>query len=304
MNSIEQHLASRMHGMVDDETGAPPTEILLTRGRSARRSRQTKVGGAVVAAAVAIGVVAGAVSWTAPSQAPPGQAQQDDTPAVRLAAAVAASDNTSYRVKVTTSNVADTTEGAFDPATRTGYLTEASPGNPNAYMERLVDGVRYVGCANCDDKWKQYPGTHDRLAYAEALNGAASASADPETLFDALTQAGAKITQSDAGFHFEVKTTDRYGEYPVTLVGDVKLGADNRIASVTYEETVTVPKTKDREQPAATTTTGSEPTTTTETSKPTEFVSSTNVVTIELSGYGTSVTVERPTDVVVVQENK
>jgi hypothetical protein len=319
MNSIEQQLASRMHGMVEDETGAAPTEVLLVQGRSALRRRRAKVGGAVVAAAVAIGAVAGAVSWSAPSQAPPGQAQQDDTPAVRLAAAVAASDNISYRVRVSTRSVADSergaseeiTEGAFDPATRTGYLNEATPGNPNAYLERLVDGVRYVGCANCDDKWKQYPGTHDRLAYAEAMNAVASASADPEALFEAFTQAGAKITQTDTGFHFVVNTKDRYGENPVALVGDVKLGADNRIASVTYEETITVSDTRDPNPPATTTTDGAvtttdgaEPTTTTDAQPVTKSYSSTNVVTVELFDYGTPVSVERPTDVVVMEENK
>jgi hypothetical protein len=305
MNDFETRLADRMHDVADGVSGLPPTENLLARGRLGRRKRQSVFGGAVVAVAVAAGVVTAAMQPSAPGQTP--DAAQGAA-AVRLAAAVKASDNISYRVKVTTSNEPDgqrdawteRTEGAFDPATRTGYLSEVVPEGRNGYLERLVDGVRYTGCENCDDQWKQYPGTQDRLAYADAMNGVASASADPEALFDMLTQAGAKITQTDTGFHFEVNTKDRYGEYPVTLVGDVELGQDNRIASVTYEETITVPDTKDAEPPA-TTTTGPQPTT--EAPKVTSYVSSTNMVTVELYDYGTPVQVERPTDVVVVQEN-
>jgi hypothetical protein len=311
MNDFETRLAGRIHNLADAENGAPPTENLLARGRSGRRRRRM-VGGALVAAAVAAGVLAGTVSWSAPGQTP--DQPTVAAPAVRLAAAVAASDNVSYRVRVTTSYGTDSerpattsvVEGAFDPATRTGYLNSVpQPGTGGAALERLVDGIRYTGCEYCDDQWKQELGTHDRLAYADAMNGVASASADPEALFDALTQAGAKITQTDAGFHFEVDTKDQYGEYPVTLVGDVKLGQDNRIASVTYEETVSIPKTNGPgPAPTVTTTTDpGQPTTTTEAPEPTEFYTDTQLVTVELFDYGTPVRVERPTDVVVVQEN-
>jgi len=88
--------------------------------------------------------------------------------------------------------------------------------------------------------------------------------------FDALGQAGATSAEtSDGVFHFEV-TSDNG-----TLVGDVTVGADNRIASVTYEQA-------------------------TSGSKESRHENSTIAVTVELSDYGTPVQVEQPTDVVVV----
>ncbi len=259
MNDFETRLAGRLHDLAASETGTPPTPSLLVRGRQARHRRRIAVTGFATAVVVAAGAVTAAVSSPSPSGPPAGE-----TAAVRLAAAVATSDDTSYRVKVMVG--ANITEGAFDPATRTGYLNSAAPGDGVVYQERLINGVRFVSSSGSRDVWKQYPDTHDRLAYDKALNSAASASAAPETLFEALTQAGAVITKSGTGFHFEV----------AGLVGDVTVGADNRIASVAYEETLRFEKKGHIEV-------------------------STESVTVELSEYGTPVTVEQPANVVVVK---
>jgi hypothetical protein len=265
MNDFETRLAGRLHDLATGETGTPPTQSLLVRGRQARHRRRIAVTGFATAVVVAAGAVTAAVSS---ASSPP---LAEETAAVRLAAAVATSDNTSYRVKVRVG--ANITEGAFDPATQTGYLNSAAPGDGVVYQERLINGVRFVSSSGSRDVWKQYPDTHDRLAYDKALNSAASASAAPEALFEALTQAGAVITKSGAGFHFEV-TID--GDLPVTLVGDVTVGADNRIAAVAYEETLHFEKNGHTEV-------------------------STESVTVELSEYGTPVTVEQPANVVVVK---
>lgn len=271
MNHFESHLADRLHDLVDDEAGGPPTEVLLARGRRARLRRRTVV---VSAALVVLTVGAGVASTVGSGPSQPSAATDTQPATVRLAAAIAASDNISYRVRVTASPYGEPVEGAFDPATRTGYLNETSAGGESVYYERLIDGVRYVSSSGSGDVWKQYPGTHDRLAYDQALGGAASASADPAALFDGLRQAGATITEnSDGVFHFEV-TLDN-GTPSGSLVGDVTLGADGRIASVTYEETTHFTKGSLTETSAV-------------------------AVTVELSDYGTPVQVEQPTDVVVV----
>lgn len=274
MNTFETRLADRMHDVAEAETGGtPPTENLLSRGRQARLRRRAVLTGGMAAVVVAAAVVTSVVPWSAPETPVAREAQE--TPALRLAAAVAASDDISYRVKVTWASggkVLQTTEGAFDPASRTGYLNSASPEAEVVYYERLIDGTRFVSSSGSRDKWKQYPDTHDRLAYDSALNSAASASADPKALFDLLVAAGAVITQNDAGFHFEVTANQEQ-----TLVGDVTLGADKRIAKVTYDETFRSGKNGD-------------------------VSTSTSSMTVELSDYGTPVRVERPTDVVVVQK--
>lgn len=271
MNTFETRLADRMHDVAEAETGGtPPTEHLLSRGRQARLRRRAVLTGGMAAVVVAAAVVTAVVPWSAP-ETPAAQ----ETPALRLAAAVDASDDISYRVKVTWASggkVLQTTEGAFDPASRTGYLNSSSPEAEVVYYERLIDGTRFVSSSGSRDRWKQYPGTHDRLAYDSALNSAASASADPKALFDLLVAVGAVITQNDAGFHFEVTAGQEQ-----TLVGDVTLGADKRIAKVTYDETFRIGKNGD-------------------------VSTSTSSMTVELSDYGTPVRVERPTDLVVVQK--
>lgn len=267
MNTFETRLADHMHDVAEAETsGLPPTQNLLTRGKQARLRRRAVVTGGVAALVVAAGVVTATVPWSEPSRPPVAEAQ---SPAVRLAAAVAASDDISYRVKVTWSG--SNIEGAFDPASRTGYLNATTQGVDVVYQERLVDGVRFVSSSGSGDVWKRYPDTHDRLAYDKALDGAASASADPESLFDTLVAAGAVIRQTGADFHFEVTVAG------VALTGDVTLGADNRIASVTYEQTHRIEKGGQVEV-------------------------STASVTVALSDYGTPVRVEQPVNVVVVQK--
>src|SRR6185295_8424423 len=70
---------------------------------------------------------------------------------LRLAAAVSASRGISYRVKNTIiprsqpASPQMVITGAFDPATRTGYLRFASADGTPLSEERLVDGDLYIG---------------------------------------------------------------------------------------------------------------------------------------------------------------
>jgi hypothetical protein len=207
-----------------------------------------------------------------------------EAPRLQLVAAVAASENISYLVKVTANHNpasdtgAEATEGAFDPETATGFLNSSQSTGGVVYFERLIKGVRFVSSSGSKDKWKQYPGKHDRLAYDRALNSAVGASADPKQLFATLRRKGATITQTSAGvYHFEVKQAGVSGTTNSdTFVGDVVLGADKRIAKVTYE------RTSQHEKDGQTATSAS-------------------LVTVELSGYGLPVQIKPPTDVIVVK---
>ncbi|WP_406077503.1 hypothetical protein [Micromonospora sp. NBC_00858] len=282
MNAFDSQLASWLHNVVDDElASAPPTQLMMTRGRRARRRKALVVTAASFAVLVVggVGVVATGGGESPASSRPNAVAA---APELDLVAAIKASENISYKVRVTQGGKENptgwgTTEGAFDPATGTGYLNSSSPGAGVVYYERLIDGVRFVSSSGSKDKWKQYPGKHDRLAYDSSLDGAVSASADPDQLFEALRQTGAVITRTGADtYHFKVSlkasTAAIKGD---TLAGDVVLGADKRIAKVAYERTRQV-------------------------SKGGQTHTDTSVATVQLSDYGTPVQVKRPTDVVVV----
>ncbi|HEY2672568.1 MAG TPA: hypothetical protein VGJ07_19620 [Rugosimonospora sp.] len=291
MNILESQLANRLHDMMDDEVGsAPPALAVLSRGQRAGRRRTATMVATASLAVVAVGgvtVAAVAQPWAqrgpgALAQSRPGAAAQVPAPRPQLAAAVAASQNISYRVKVTQTygpGSVQTTDGAFDPASATGYLNSTSSGAGVTYEERLVNGVRYVSSSGSPD-WKQDPGTYDRLSYDQNLNGAPSASVDPQQLFETLRNSGATVSQTGPRvFHFEV-TVDTPATARTTLsqafVGDVTLNADKRIAKVAYRRTDH--GTKD----------GS-------------AFTETTPVTVELSSYGLPVRVDKPTSVVGVK---
>jgi hypothetical protein len=216
-----------------------------------------------------------------------------ESPSLRLAAAVSASENTSYKVKITAAVRGDSysgkevTEGAFDPTTATGYLhTPYGDGTDRFYEQRLIKGVRFLGSSDAKS-FKQEAGKYDRLAYFDALHGASSASADPDQLFKMLKQADAKITQTSASrYHFEIKLPSdlkvlqkkdsAISSASSVLVGDVTLDAKKRVSRVTVEQTSRMERAGQ--------------------------VSTNSIMsTVELSGYGTAVSVQRPTEVIVAR---
>ncbi|MEU2613026.1 hypothetical protein ABZ570_15815 [Micromonospora sp. NPDC007271] len=268
-----------MAGMRDEVSGLGYTRDVL--GEATRRHRRRTalhrgaytagVVGVAGALAAALAVGSGAPAGTGGSPGPvaerPATAASPESPQLRLAAAAAASENISYRVKVTTTNkdklppkgelpepVARTwvTKGAFDPATATGYLESPRTGlRPPMSIgwveERLVDGVRYFGGLDGADPdsgkivWSRYPeGRQTSLDYDDALGGGLGTSADPEQLFRMLRQAGAKVTQNPGGgYHFEVTVQDAtQGIAADRLVGDVTIDADGRIRTVAYDRAV------------------------------------------------------------------
>lgn len=281
MNTLESQLAHRLHDMVDGEPGSPaPIETVLSRGRRASRRRAAAMGlAASFAVAAAAGGAAIAVGQPWASSRPGGAVSQAQVqmPQVRLAAAVTASENVAYHVKVTLGGGVGVTEGAFDPTSATGYLNSRSPGTGVVYYERLVDGVRYIGSSGSAE-WKQEPGKYDHLAYDSNLGGSVGATADPEQLLAMLRQSGATVTQTGARtYHFELARRGASGVLKSDIyAGDVKLNGDQRIAKVTYVRTTRAEKRG-------------------------QVDTETSSVTVELSGYGVPVRVDKPTDVIVVK---
>jgi hypothetical protein len=198
---------------------------------------------------------------------------QPDSARVRLIAALSGSDNLSYRLKITAAHkneagVPFVVEGVFDPATRTGRLYAPNGSFGGRYEQRLIEGTLYIGVG--DAPFKVWPGTFDRLNYSSVLGNGLIGTADPQELFRTL--ATAAVTQTGpAGYHFEADLVNdpSSGIHSDRLVGDLTLNGGNRIEKVTYER---------RAQ-------------TTRDGLPLTLIEAN---TVELSGYGEPVAVERP----------
>ncbi|WFF02557.1 hypothetical protein [Micromonospora sp. WMMD964] len=294
MNSIDDRLAHRLHDLIDGETGSePPVGTLIERGRRARRRRTTAlVGGTCVLLALGVGTAV-----TLPTIAPSGRPGVSTeaarpgpvSPAMRLVSAAAASENISYRMRLTSSGPGGLTyEGAFDPRTSTGYVR--APQDDSVMTELLINGTRYEGGerplsplpadkgpGETYGRYGQYPGTYNRLfLYGDGNAVLGAAEPDPAALFAALKRVNATVTENpDGTLHFTYATTDRDGSSSTT--GDVTLNRDGRIAKVAL--TVTWQSTAKGRLDTGTANS-----------------------TLELFDYGVDVTVQRPTDVVMIKK--
>ncbi|MFF5294395.1 hypothetical protein [Paractinoplanes globisporus] len=290
-NLIEEQLTE---GMRERVAGITITTDLVgqTLRSQRRRTMVTRsayaVGVVGLAGALAAGVLAaGDTGPEAPLDRPVAGA---GSPQVRLAAAVSASQDISYRVKNTIvvrsqpGRPSMVVTGAFDPATTTGYLFFAS-GHARPWSEqRLVNGDLYTAdlvhlqpvpsnpkgkpTPSIDQRvdWTHDPGKKYTNFVYDLKTGVLSLSADPHQLFDALTNSGAKISQTGPDrYHFEVAIPPRKGLTGGAMAGDVTVSSDKRIAKVVYQATQ-------------------------------RFATETAVFdgTLELSDYGSPVTVERP----------
>ncbi|MFG2165098.1 hypothetical protein [Micromonospora chersina] len=291
MTDLDERLTDRLHALVDGEPhSAAPAATLLERGRRARRRRTATVAGGTLAVLV-LSTVGATTLVHRPTPDRPAVAAEASPPAaaspqLELAAAVTASENTSYRVTVRRTNRVDpnwveTTTGAFDPRSAEGWLRTPYPDGLSFTEERLVDGVYYVGGADGHRKlpWKRYPGERKFLPFDVAMGGALGASSDQDGLFQVLKRNDATVTRTgQRAYHFSVEPTGEStgfdADAPLVsekIVGDVTLGADNRIAGLAYEVTLVWRKNGTVGPPTST------------------------QVTMAFSGYGMPVTVERPT---------
>jgi hypothetical protein len=287
---LEERLTESMRHTVD---GIALTGDVLGRAtrRHQRRVATVRIGYALgvagLAGVVAVGTTVGN-GGTPRQDAGKAPAAQPAPAALRLVNAAVASDNISYRMRLTTTNQSGqgglTYEGAFDPRTATGVVR--SPRDDSVMTELLIGGTRYIGGEPPLQKlpadkgpgekygrYGQYPGKHDRLSlYGEADTPLGAASPDPAALFKALTAVGATTTENpDGTLHFTYSTKFEKGSSATS--GDVTLNADGRIARVamtsTWQSTI-----KGR------------------------LDTGTAKAILELYDYGVKVQVKRPTDVV------
>ncbi|MEK8108474.1 hypothetical protein NKG94_32780 [Micromonospora sp. M12] len=121
---------------------------MIQRGRRARRRRTTALVG-TTCALLALGV---GTALTVPTDSPAGRSggttqagpPAPASPAMRLVSAAAASENISYRMRLTNSGPGGLTyEGAFDPRSVTGYVR--APQDDSVMTELLINGTRYEG---------------------------------------------------------------------------------------------------------------------------------------------------------------
>ncbi|MFI6263099.1 hypothetical protein [Micromonospora sp. NPDC051006] len=294
MNTLDEQLAHRLHDIVDGEPDSvPPTGALLERGRRARRRRTTTMVSATCAL-LALGAATAATVVTMPNPGRPGVSAEGSpparpaSPAMELVSAVTASENISYRIRLTNSGPGGLRyEGAFDPTTATGYVRVAL--DDSIMTELLIGGTRYEGGerphgplpsdkgpGETYGRYGQYPGTYDRLSlYADGSNVLGAAAPDPAALFEALKSANATITENpDGTLHFEYVTSAEKGS--TNTRGDVTLDGDGRIAKVAITGTW-------------------------QTTAKGRLDKGTFASTLELFDYGVEVKVKRPTDVVMVK---
>ncbi|WP_410819986.1 sigma factor [Micromonospora sp. 050-3] len=126
-------------------------------------------------------------------------------------------------------------------------------------------------------RYGQYPGTYDRLSlYGDGNGVLGAAEPDPAALFAALTRQNATVTENpDDTLHFTYAETSKDGSS--STAGDVTLDRAGRIATVAL--TLTWQSTAKGRLDTGTANS-----------------------TLELFDYGTAVTVERPTDVVMMKD--
>lgn len=283
MNSFDRQLTDQLHELADVEPGsAPAAQQLMDRGRRARHRRTALMTGTSFAV-VALGAVAAVVVAGTPAVSPDGHRGGDSSavavadPRVELVAAIANSQNVSFRLKTTTTaqkGDGKTTvpaytfisETAFDPATASGYIRFDN------LEYRLVGGVLYMTNPASVAQWLRQPGTYASLNMEEdGLRGAFVESADSQQLFKALRDGKATVEKTGADtYHFTATSSKDGGT--VTFTGELVVGADKRIAKATYDWRL------DYKQGG--------------------FQNS--KVVLEYSGYGEPVTVEAPATFVVI----
>lgn len=181
------------------EPAGPPMAAIMQRGQRARRTRTAGLAGACVGLVVIVVVAASAAGLAQPRRGP----HEPMTPEMRLAAALEATGQTSFRLRITTQwdppipNVGPNVyTGAYDPAAGNGYLSGIKTDGIRA--QRIVGGVLYL---QQDEKtWWQPdhcgPGFYfDNLKTGDGGTlSRAGVSADPKQLLDMLRQNG-KVTE-------------------------------------------------------------------------------------------------------------
>jgi hypothetical protein len=215
-----------------------------------------------------------------------------------LAAAVSASRDLSYRVKLTDSSDSSTTEGAFDPATNTGYLRVTGPSGVTL-EEWLIKGELYIRSL-VNPVVTRAPGKGYELGWGGGTTETLTVgmpgvgAADPNKLLLAAEKSDLPVTRTSAN-SFRIENLKHYeGTGPDAgiskIVVEVTLGADKRVAKmvVTYTFHSDVSSSANAGP-------SSDPSAEASSAPGGNSIAIHSVTTMELSDYGKPVTVERPT---------
>jgi hypothetical protein len=191
--------------------------------------------------ATAFVTIPGVLLGEQPQAAASSPAVAAQSPELSLAAAATASGNLTYRLKITheletggvmTRPRTDDMEGAFDPATDTGYLLYDN-GN---FEYRLIAGTLYGrGFGDRPEIFTQFDGGHAGLHVTRSLGVSGLTSAEPQTLVAFLTDADAIVTQtSPTSYRYSITNPSSHSAN-VVLEGDITLDANGRIAKFTCD---------------------------------------------------------------------
>jgi hypothetical protein len=252
MNTNFPRLDRGLHELAADvPASAPPTGMLLDRGRRLRRRRTAAA--VVVGSACTLLVVGGVAlavtspESTAPNGRDPGIAAT--TPRLDPVAAFTATEKTSYTYTmnyraVPIDGVARTDAdeellanyggagvdfvGAFDPATTTGFHRDPRPPGSE---RRLIDGVLFAGKSGY---WSEMPGRYTALRVG--VPGMGTFSATTTELLRLLREQGAKVAATGTGtyaFELVVPPAPAEGNFPggtaaTSVTGTVTLTGDGR----------------------------------------------------------------------------
>lgn len=305
MNDLDSQLSMRLHDLAGPEpTSAPPVATLLRRGRQARRRRRAVTTLIAMLAAFALGgaavVVAnpapaprdGATAGTEPTGEKTGGPTGEttgETPALSLVAAIAASQNLSYKIKI---NIAvrkvpgrqlseedqriweyvgekgHDVIGAFDPETATGFKKA-----PGFSEDRLINGVWYM--SEKDSRFTRAEGTRRTIHWGDPLTVSAG-DADPARTLDILRDQGTTTRTGTRTWHFHLDVPVSK-QFPMGQVidGDLTVGDDDRVRQIRYEPSYP----KDARDPRGV---------------PVPQNGVQHVITIDLFDYGTPVVVQVP----------
>jgi hypothetical protein len=245
MNVDERTVGTALRELAEHtQPTGPPVAAIMQRGQRARRTRSGGLAGLAAIAVVAL-TVSTAVGLAQPRRAP----DEPVTPQLRLAAALQATGQTSFRLRITLRTDPPDPKvdslsytGAYDPTAGNGYLNGNTRNGFRA--QRIVGGVLYV--QQDPDTWFQYrrcgPGFYfDNLKSGDGgtLSNVGT-SANPTQLLDLLRRFG-KVTELGRQGSGS-KAVDRYrfvAAVPVAPPGSSMCGERTSSVSVTINITGT-----------------------------------------------------------------
>jgi hypothetical protein len=231
MTINQDDLGGALRVLAEGDDDAPaPVERLMRRGRQARRRRAVGVSAAMLGVAAVLGV--GVIGVTAETGNPSGVTVQAAD--LRLAAASAATEHETFGLRVTMRSETRTwvREGAYDPASRAGYLSwtddygtsqEQRVIGDDVYLKLTIDGKR--------NQWRKITGGAGFPMTNLGDGGAPAMSVDPSEVLAALRDNGTVKDLGGSRYSFAFRGETTSGR---TVTGTVEVGS-GKVGKVSYD---------------------------------------------------------------------